>query len=53
MAEKRKNNVFFLFVLFFFKLISGRNLEEDFKLTILHVNDIHAHIEKTSEDLTR
>ena len=24
-----------------------------FKLVILHVNDIHAHIEKTSEDLTR
>ena len=24
-----------------------------FKLVILHVNDIHSHIEKTSEDLTR
>jgi len=51
MGEK---NIFFIFfILFFIKLISGRSLEDDFKLTILHVNDIHAHIEKTSEDLTR
>ncbi len=51
MADKKKSVILFTFC--FVKLISGRSFEDDFKLTILHVNDIHAHIEKTSEDLTR
>ena len=40
-------------ILIQFVVIVANANEKDLKLTILHLNDIHAHIEQSSEDLTR
>ena len=45
--------IYCLFVLLGINVAKNIPGGSDFKLVILHVNDIHAHVEKTSEDLTR
>ena len=58
--KKRRNMISHLRIIlilasFLFGTTRSRTLPESggLRLKIIHINDIHAHIEKTSEDLTR